>query len=191
MNEIKIISPVYNRVRIDGPVRLGELPLCGKINLRGDAGNKQFLAAVTSVLGIVPPIKPNTRHMGDTTTVFWLGPDEWLCHGGLLQTPTLVADLRSRLAGIHSAVVEVSDYYTVLRLDGSGSADLLSRACPLDLHPSVFNKGACAQTRFGHASILLHKISNAPSFEIQVRWSFAEYVWDYLVSGMRALAVSD
>ncbi len=191
MNDTKITSPVYNRVRIDGPTRLSELPLCGKINLRGNPRNKQFLTATASVLGMVPPIQPNTRHMGSTTTLFWLGPDEWLCHCEISQTETLIADLRSGLDGLHCAVVEVSDYYTVLRLDGSHSAALLSRACPLDLHPSVFGKGACAQTRFGHASIFLHKISNAPSFEIQVRWSFAEYVWDYLVSGMRALAASD
>jgi sarcosine oxidase subunit gamma len=185
--EIKTISPGYNRVRLDSDTSLMELPWCGKINLRGDPQNSRFANKVETGLGLDLPLEPNSCNKNETETIYWLGPDEWLVHCELSGTQSRIAQLKTALAGVHSAVVDLSDYYTVLRLDGPDSTRLLSKACPMDLHPDVFVKGACSQTRFGSASILLHKTSKTPTYDIQVRWSFTEYVWDYLVSGMAAL----
>jgi sarcosine oxidase subunit gamma len=185
--EIKTISPGYNRVRIDSDTSLMELPWCGKINLRGDPGNNRFVNKVEDVLGLDLPVEPNQCSKSEAGTIYWLGPDEWLVHCDLSGTQSKNRQLKTALEGIHSAVVDVTDYYTVLRLDGPDSTRLLSKGCPMDLHPDVFVKGTCSQTRFGNASILLHKTSKTPSYDIQERWSFTEYVWDYLVSGMAAL----
>jgi len=76
--------------------------------------------------------------------------------------------------------VEVSDYYTVIRLSGEKVRPVLASGTPLDLHRSVFSKGRCAQTRFGTASVLLSVHDDIPLIDLQVRWSFAEYVWKYL-----------
>ena len=182
-----IISPGHGRSPVDGKNSLSELPWCGKINLRGNPENAEFLKKAEASMGIPVATEPNTLNMDHGRTCFWLGPDEWLIHCDLQETDELIENLNSNLSGIHSAVVDVSDYYTVLRLDGPDSSRLLAKACPLDLHPSKFNTGSCAQTRFGHASILLHQISAIPAYNIQVRWSYTEYVWDYLVSGMSAI----
>jgi len=187
VTEIKTISPGYNRVRIDSDTSLMELPWCGKINLRGDPQNSRFVKKVENILATGLPVEPNTCSRSETETVYWLGPNEWLVHCEISQTQPRISQLKTALSGIHSAVVDLSDYYTVLRLDGPNSSQLLAKACPMDLHPDVFVKGNCTQTRFGNASILLHRISNNPAYDIQVRWSFTEYVWDYLVSGMSAL----
>ena len=187
MTEIKSSSPGYNRVRIDSDTSLMELPWCGKINLRGDPQTNRFINKVEGILGLELPVEPNTCNKSEAETVYWLGPNEWLVHCELSRTQTRISQLESALAGVHSAVVDLTDYYTVLRLDGPDSTRLLSKSCPMDLHPDVYEKGACAQTRFGNASILLHKTSKNPTYDIQVRWSFTEYVWDYLVSGMAAL----
>ncbi len=180
-------SPADTRISIEGNIGLSELAWCGKLNLRGDLNNPQFVERVESTLGMTLPNKAHSCTANDTSTLYWLGPDEWLLHCPIATTERVRANLKASLSGIHSTVVDVSDYYTVLRLDGADSSTLLAKACPLDLHPQVFVEGACTQTRFGHASILLHKISSTPTYDIQVRWSFTEYVWDYLVSGMRTL----
>ncbi len=187
MTEPKTTSPAYNRTRIDGDTSLVALPWCGKINLRGDPGNAAFINRAESEMGLALPVAANTCTKNDADTIYWLGPNEWLIHCPIAGAASRISCLKAALSGIHSAVVDVSDYYAVLRLDGPDSSTLISKACPLDLHACVFPAGACAQTRFGQASILLHKTSRTPAYDIQVRWSYTEYVWDYLVSAKNSL----
>jgi len=189
-------SALANRAPVDGDIVLRELPPRGKINLRGDAGDGEFTAAAAVALGVALPVAANTVAVTDGVTVFWLGPDEWLIHCKLTDTDAWLQQLRARLTGMHYAATEVTDYFTVLELRGEQAAEVLARGCPLDLHPRAFPAGACAQTRFGNATVLLHKpaavdntVNNTVDntvdstvFRIQVRWSFAGYVWDYLTT---------
>ncbi len=180
-------SPGYARTAVTEPVSLEELPWCGKINLRGNPENQEFMDAVHKHVDMTLPLTPHSCSMHDQFTGHWLGPNEWLVYCPIESVEPNIAQLKSNLQGIHSAVVDVSDYYTVLRLCGDGASELLMKACPLDLHPSQFPTGSSTQTRFGHASILLHKTDSLPAYDIQVRWSYTEYLWDYLVHGMKAL----
>lgn len=180
-------SPGGGREPVAGHTTLRELPWCGKINLRGDANDAQFVEAARAALGVPLPLAANTTASGDGMTIFWLGPDEWLLHCALERAQELRRQLTQALGGIHHAATEVTDYYTVLELQGEAAAAALARGCPLDLHENVFPAGQCAQTRFGNASVLLYKPEAAPCFAIQVRWSFTEYVWDYLVSALDCL----
>ena len=184
---LQATSPACKLIPIEGRNSLREEPWCGKLNLRGDPEDRQFLINAESVLDIQLPLTPNTRHASADQICYWTGPNEWLLHCRLSATGPIVKALKAKLRDTHFAVTEVTDYYTVLHLDGPDSIELLSRACPLDLHPAKFAVGHCTQTRFGHASILLHKTSDTPAFDIQVRWSYTEYVWDYLSSAMQAV----
>jgi len=116
-----------------------------------------------------------------------MGPNEWLLQCDLDQVSTISEKIRQQLGTLHHAVTDVSDYYTILQLSGPQSEALINRGCPQDLHPSVFPAGSITQTRFGHASILLDRQADSATWQIQVRWTYAEYVWDYLVSAMEAL----
>ena len=183
--------PGWNRTPIEGNISLRERPWCGKINLRGNPKDAQFLNAAGEALGMPLPVDAGTTSAntsaGDTSTandeiIFWLGPDEWLLHCDLERTETLLQKLSAKLAptSIHHAATVVTDYYTVLELNGENAGAVLARGCPLDTHARRFKATHCAQTRFGNASILLYKPDAEPSFHLQVRWSFTEYVWDYL-----------
>ena len=184
---IATTSPAYNRERIPGPNSLVEMPWCGKITLRLNPENSRTLKKMAAVLGVELPLQATTVSSGVNVTVYWMGPNEWLVHCGIGEVSELMEKLSEVMEGIHHAVVDVSDYYTVLKLEGPDAAALLARGCPLDLDSTVFESGACAQTRFGHASVLLHKAEDASSFRIQVRWSYTEYVWDYIASATRGL----
>lgn len=165
-----------------GGITLEERAFLGKINLRGDSGDDAFAAAVQGVLDCGLPTEPNTVASSGEVTVFWLGPDEWQVHCAEDAQHGLVKRLRAALEGRHSAIVDVSDYYVVMRLSGPKTLEVLGKGTPLDLHPRAFPTGACAQTRFGHATVLLHKAAD-DIVDLQVRWSFAEYVWSYIVDG--------
>jgi len=156
-----------------------ELSLAGKISLRGDFANAEVASAIQSVLSLPAELEANTFARDGDHTMFWLGPDELMAHTDIASVDSQMAELRSKLPA-KTAIVDVSDYYTVIRLSGEKVRPVLASGTPLDLHRSVFSKGQCAQTRFGTASILLAVNDDIPVIDLQVRWSFAEYVWKYL-----------
>jgi sarcosine oxidase subunit gamma len=77
-------------------------------------------------------------------------------------------------------VVDVSDSRAVITLSGPRALDVLAKGCPLDLHPRVFSPGRCAQSLLAKAHVLLHRVDDAPTFEIYVHRSFADYLWTWL-----------
>ena len=186
-NAIALTSACYAREKIEGTNSLREMALEGKLNIRGNAADASFLAAIRDSLGLELPVTANTCNEYQSRRLYWLGPDEWLLHCDLDETDALQQSLETALEGVHHAVTDVSDYYTVLRLGGPDARSLLRKGCPLDLHHDCFPAGNIAQTRFGHASVLLHYRDDGETWDIQLRWSYAEYLWDYLVSGMAAI----
>jgi len=157
-----------------------ERPFLGHINLRGDAGDARFIAAVSRVVGTAVPIESNTVAHGDDNVVCWLGPDEWLIVTPTEREDVMARELRAALGGLFAAVTEVSGGQTVLALRGEAVRDLLAKGCPLDLHPRAFGVDRCAQSHLAKAPILVRQVDEAPSFEIIVRRSFADYLWLWL-----------
>ncbi len=208
LNNPKPVTPLAGMVSPTAGITLTETPYVGKVNIRGDAGDPKFADAVAKVVGVALPIEPNTvadagiaaapnlpvsdtgEHTaaGGSNVVYWLGPDEWLVHTPPNGESRLVEDLRTALDGIHAAVTDVSDYYVVIDVTGPHARDVLARGCPLDLHASKFDTGQCAQSVFAHASILLHQTTTAPSYRIQVRWTYAQYLWSYLADAAKQWA---
>lgn len=177
-------SPLAEMPEAFAAVSIQERPFVGKVNLRGNPDDEAFSQAVEKVLGKSLPTEPNTTASNADHTIFWLGPNEWLIHCQEDKQLELAAALQSSLQGQHVAVTDVSDYYFVIRLSGEKTLELLSKSVPLDLHPRAFAEGNCAQTHVGHATILLHKIAD-DQVDVQVRWSFAEYLWTYFREGTR------
>lgn len=179
------VSPLAGVPQPVGGITLSEVPFVGKINIRGDADDRAFTDAAGRAIGTSLPVEPNTvsRHGGNT--VYWLGPNEWLIHTPTGGEAALAASLREAFDGVHTAVTDVSDYYVVFDIGGPRARDVLMRGTPFDVHESVFKTGQCAQTVFVKASILLHCTSDAPTYRVQVRWTYAQYLWNYLVSVSR------
>jgi sarcosine oxidase subunit gamma len=92
----------------------------------------------------------------------------------------LVAELETTLGGVHHSVVDVSANRTVIELVSPSRHEILSSACPIDLHPRSWGDGRCAQTVFGAAQILLQELEGTT--RVFVRPSFAGYVVDLLVA---------
>ena len=127
--------------------------------------------AQVSVRGDPPagfPVEPNTTSTVDGTTVLWLGPDEWLVLGG-----------SERDYPQSAAAVDVSANRVILELTGGDAVDVLAQGCSLDLHPSVFAPGSCAQTLLARAQVILVRPDES-RFLVLVRPSFAPYLRAWL-----------
>ena len=174
---------------VDGAsVTLGELAFTDMLNIRGNAADAGFVAAVQSATGLSLPLIANTASIGPTGQLLWLGPDEWVLKfppsNAQYQYPSpaeaMEASLRAALAGLHVSLVPVGHGFTTLVVQGAGAADLLARGCPLDFHPRVFGAGAVAQSHVAKAGATLLCLAAGTHYELTVRRSFADYLYRWL-----------
>ena len=170
-------------------VRLAENPGVGKVNLRGDASDAVWLAAIQAAVEIDLPQAPNTSTETPPLSALWLAPDEWMlvCADG--SEGDVVASLEGAVAEFHASVVDVTDARTVFRLSGAGARNLLAKGCALDLHPRAFGLGDVAQTMLAKAAVILHQTTDdadeaGPVFDIYVPRSFADYLWSWLTDAI-------
>lgn len=188
MSEIVLESPLAGIMRlgqrvlaVDGQsCTLAEIPFVEMLNLRGDAADARFVQAVLAVTGLALPLTPNSASLGAQRQLLWLGPDEWLLKLRDGQGEAVEVALRAALQGLHHALVQVGHGNTTLVVEGPAAADLLSRGCPLDLHPRVFTAGALAQTHIAKAGAVLLCRQAGTHFELTVRRSFADYLFRWL-----------
>lgn len=159
-----------------------------QIDLRGDASDPAFRAAVRGVVGLDVPVEPNAVAEAGHRAILWLGPDEWLVVEQLMRgddPPALAAPLAQALAGWHASVVDVSSNRAVIGLAGPHARKVLAKGCGLDLHPRSFAAGRCAQTLLGRAQVILHQTSDTPTYRLHVRASFAAYLAAWLLDAVR------
>jgi sarcosine oxidase subunit gamma len=152
--------------------------------VRGDPGNVAFCKAVHGVLGFDLPTTPNTSIGSPSLGALWLGPDEWLLVGDSGIQDSLTSRLKKAVGRLHSSVVNLSDARTVIELSGPRSRELLAKGCSLDLHPRVFQAGACAQTNLARANVILKLLNGNPTWFVYVRISFASYLASWLLDAV-------
>jgi sarcosine oxidase, subunit gamma len=132
-----------------------------QISLRADPG----------ILPFESP-EPNTTTTWSGRDVLWLGPDEWLVVGRPGTESSIQHELEGLLTSEHHSVVDGSANRVVFDL--TDGLDLLSGGCGLDLDPSHWRPGMCAQTPFGQAQVILHQLDERTT-RVFVRPSFADY----------------
>jgi len=167
-------------------VRLQERALLGHIGLRCDPGDSALTGSIERVLDCSLPRTPNTfRVAAAADKVLWLGPDEWLILAPEGREPALAHALRQAAGDGFAAVVELGSGQTVIELTGARAREVIAKGCPLDLHPRAFGPGRCAQSRLARTLVTLAQLDDAPTFELIVRRSFADYLWQWLLDASR------
>jgi sarcosine oxidase subunit gamma len=161
-------------------ITLGEIAHRAIINIRGNANDAAFTAAVKTATGVDLPIVANTVTPAGDVRLIWLGPDEWWVVASDAHRAGLIDGLRQAFAGQHTNVTDVSESRTVIAMTGPAAREVLARGISLDLHPRAFGPGQCAQTSLSRTNVVLHQTDNAPSYEIYVLKSFSDYLWRWL-----------
>ena len=154
----------------DGAVMLEHVPFLAQVNLRLDP-------ALAERAPYPLPVEPNTVWEDGPRAALWLGPDEWVILGPPHAGAEIVAELEGTLEGLHRSIVDVSANRVALEISGPQAKEILSKGCSIDLHPSMWAPGMCAQTMLGKAQVVLHE--RADTTGIAVRTSFANYLIDW------------
>ena len=141
------------------------------VDLRGNPQSAKFLESAAASLGAPLPLAPNTSVSVGDGTVIGLGPDEWL----------LVGDHFSESLPIAGGfLTDVSHGRAAMRVSGPRAREVLAKGCSLDLHPSQWPAGQCAQTPIARVSVLLHFAGEGSVFDLYCARSYAGHLWQWL-----------
>lgn len=149
-------------------------------DLRLDPGGPAG-ALAADALGAALPDRQDTWTATPDGEVLRLGPDEWLVTSRRARPQAGEAALRALVAGYGGAAVDVSGQRVVLRVRGPLARELLAFGCALDLHPSRFPAGRCAQTLVAQTGVVLVALGHGDDFLLHVRTSFAGHLAAWLL----------
>ena len=172
----------------ESSLRLERASDVGYLNLRCNPANRDQLKLIAEKTGVNLPWAANTFEGGERRA-YWLGPDEWLLASSTGDIAELRNALEDALRGQHVAVSDLSGGLVTYQLLGEAARALLAKGCALDLHPAEFKSGSCVQTGLAKANIVLSTSDDGESYDIIVRRSFADYVWQWLSNSGRNLGI--
>ena len=164
-----------------------ELANIPKINLRGNSNDKNFIINVEKILDVHIPIKSNTFNSTNKLKIIWLGPDEWLIE--IYETKDfdkIFVDLKNSLNSQNTAITDVSDNRTILKLQGQNLYKLLSKFVIIDLDIAFNKESSVAQTIFIKVPVLMvrnHKYNENHDLSLHANRSHAQYMINLLIDG--------
>ena len=115
-------------------ISIEELPFVGKLNLRGNPKDKDFLSNVDSILKTVIPLDPNTKIQNKDFQVIWLSPNEWLL--SFINNDIFIEILNklyNQLDPEKTSVTDISENKTIIRIEGSHTSELLRKFMVIDI----------------------------------------------------------
>ena len=168
-------------------ILIEEIPFVGKINLRGDFKDKDFLSDAGSILETLLPIDPNTKVKNSKFQVIWLSPNEWLItfikNDIFAQTYNQFID---QLNSEKTSITDISENKTIIRIEGKKSLELLRKYMILDINKALKDNSKVAQTIFVKIPILIirnHSNEEKQSYDIHVNRSHTNYLKALLLDG--------
>lgn len=127
----------------------------------------------------------NTRSGSADRSSIRLGPNEWLLIGPYAHAEAIISQIDEALSGRFYALVDVSHRNVGITISGHRAADVLNSGCPLDLADGAFPSGTATRTLMGKAEIVLMKLDDTPTYQVECWRSFSSYVRAYLVEAAR------
>ena len=178
-----------NNVKDYNGFNFQELSNIYKINLRGKSNDKDFLTIIGKILDIVLPTEPNTSINNDKLKTIWLSPNEWLIEIYEANNfEKIISDLKDSLNSNNTAVTDVSENRTVLKLSGLHLYKLLSKFMIIDLDKALNKDASVAQTIFIKVPVLIiknHKKNEKQCINMHTNRSHAQYIIDLLIDGSK------
>jgi sarcosine oxidase subunit gamma len=175
-------SPINNQIEYND-ISVKEVSPIMKLNLRGK--KREFFTTVGKHLDMILPTEANTSSSSSKLTSIWLSPDEWMVVSNeKTEKDTNNYDLEESLYNSISktnlgAVVDVTDQFVMLELEGSKVYELFSSGSPFNFNEFKEKKGSSTQTLLnGIDVIILNKGINLVN--LFVRRSFSEHLYSWI-----------
>ena len=154
-----------------------------KLNLRGK--KREFFTTVGKHLDMILPTEANTSSSSSKLTSIWLSPDEWMVVSNeKTKKDTNNYNLEESLYNSISktnlgAVVDVTDQFVMLELEGSKVYELFSSGSPFNFNEFKEKKGSTTQTLLNNIDVIIHNKSEN-LVNLFVRRSFSEHLFSWI-----------
>ena len=181
-------NTVLENIKIEkNGITIEELPFVGKINLRGNTKDRDFLSNAGSVLNVLIPTEPNTIITNTELQIIWLSPNEWLL--SFLKNENFIKifnELNTKLNPEKTSITDISENKTIIRIEGDKTTELLRKFMILNIDEALKDNLKVAQTIFVKIPILItrnHLNQEKQNFDIYVNRSHTTYLRDLLLDG--------
>ena len=175
-------SPINNQIEYND-ISVKEVSPIMKLNLRGK--KREFFTTVGKHLDMILPTEANTSSSSSKLTSIWLSPDEWMVISNERTEKdsnnyALEESLYNSISKTNlGAVVDVTDQFVMLELEGSKVYELFSSGSPFNFNEFKEKKGSSTQTLLnGIDVIILNKDINLVN--LFVRRSFSEHLYSWI-----------
>jgi sarcosine oxidase subunit gamma len=152
-------SPINNHIKYND-ISVKEVSPIMKLNLRGK--KREFFTTVGKHLDMILPTEANTSSSSSKLTSIWLSPDEWMVVSNKkTEKDTKDYDLEESLYNSISktnlgSVVDVTDQFVMLELEGSKVYELFSSGSPFNFNEFREKKGSTTQTLLNNIDVIIH-----------------------------------
>jgi sarcosine oxidase subunit gamma len=175
-------SPINNQIEYND-ISVKEVSPIMKLNLRGK--KREFFTTVGKHLDMILPTEANTSSSSSKLTSIWLSPDEWMVISNERTEKdsnnyALEESLYNSISKTNlGAVVDVTDQFVMLELEGPKVYELFSSGSPFNFNEFKEKKGSSTQTLLnGIDVIILNKGINLVN--LFVRRSFSEHLYSWI-----------
>jgi len=175
-------SPINNHIEYND-ISVKEVSPIMKLNLRGK--KREFFTTAGKHLDMILPTEANTSSSSSKLTSIWLSPDEWMVVSNEeTQKDTNNYDLEESLYNSISktslgSVVDVTDQFVMLELEGSKVYELFSSGSPFNFNEFKKKKGSTTQTLLNNIDVIIRN-KDKDLVNIFVRRSFAQHLFSWI-----------
>ncbi|MFC3616048.1 sarcosine oxidase subunit gamma [Lutimaribacter marinistellae] len=160
-----------------GDVTLTEEPQSVLTVLTSRKGRATDAATALEISHGVKWPKPGRANFGSRISAIWFGHDEVLIKG----------EAPDKHLKKECFLVDQSDAWAVVRMEGDQCEDVLARLVPMDLRPAAFSRGQTARTQLFHISVSITRLPDDAFLILAFRSMAASLVHD-LKTAMEAVA---
>lgn len=148
---------------------------------------KGMVSAEKAIKSVTKLAIPDTlqAESNNSYTLIWISPDEFLLLVPEFKEADVEEKLRNKMEG-HFAIANLTGGQTLLELSGERAETILKKSAVYDVHESNFPVAKAVTTKFAKSQLILIR-TGADSFQLIVRRSFSDYIWEWIVdAGLRA-----
>ena len=176
-------NSVLNKQNHYNNLSVKEISPIMKLIIKGK--KKEFFITVEKHLNILLPTVANTSSSNDKISAIWLSPDEWMIlSNNKVEKNSNKYQLEEILFNNISknnlgAVVDVTDQFVMLELEGKNIYELFSSGCPFNFDEFKQKQGATTQTLLNHIDVIIVR-KNENLVNLLIRRSFSEHLHSWI-----------
>ena len=182
MSDTMAVSAL-NGASFEGFASVRELGLRGMIAVRGDLSSPQMAQAVRDAAGVGVPERGTAAAQGDCAAA-WMSPDELLVMVPHAEAGERLGAISAALAGTHHLAANVSDARAMFEVAGKSAREVVSKLCPVDMHPDAFPPGRFRRTRMAQIPAALWQV-DAETVRVLCFRSVAGYAFGLLANAAK------